>query len=219
MWHPVSPGRRSDQPESAGIDDLPSKCDSGHTQIAALNQKTATLKAEKATLKTEIDRLKADATTLKAETGRLRTDLDMRTRPAEGDDGLVDDGFVADNLAENKMAENDTADDGPANDGVTAAHATDGKVSLLASKPAVIAQLGSYQRYKQAVSGVAILRAKISGAIADIHIDIAEARLVNDMPVFQLWTRPLTKAHSNKVCAAMRQPRFSCMLRAWKQIC
>ena len=175
-----------------------------------------------------MDRLKAEATTLKAETGRLkaetgrlRTDLAMGARPAEEDEGLVDDGLVDDglvdnNLAENEMAENDTADDGPANDGVTAAHATDGEVSLPASKPVVIAQLGSYQRYEQAVSGVAILRAKISGAIADIRIDIAEARLVNDMPVFQLWTRPLTKAHSNKVCAAMRQPRFSCMLRGRK---
>ena len=178
-------------------------------RIAALDQKTATLKAENATLK-------AEATTLKAETGRLRTDLAMRARPAEGDDGLVDDGLVADNLAENKMAENDTADDCPANDGVTAAHATDGEVSLPASKPLVIAQLRSYQRYEQAVSGVAILRAKISGAIADIRIDIAEARLVNDMPVFRLLTQPLTKAHSNKVCAAMRQRGFSCMLRGRK---
>ena len=85
-----------------------------------------------------------------------------------------------------------------------------------ASKPVMIVQLGFYQRYEQAVSGVAILRAKISRAIANIRIDIAEARLVNDMPVFQLLTRPLTKAHSNKVCAAMRQPGFSCMLRGWK---
>jgi hypothetical protein len=199
-------------------------------RIVALDQKTATLKAEKATLraekatlKAEMDRLKAEATTLKAETGRLRTDLAMRARPAEEDDGLVADGLVADglvadglvadNLAENEKAENDTAGDDPAEDGVTAARATDGEVSLPASKPVVIAQLGSYQRYEQAVSGVAILRAKISGAIADIRIDIAEARLVNDMPVFRLLTQPLTKAHSNRVCAAMRQAGFSCMLR------
>jgi chromosome segregation ATPase len=194
-------------------------------RIVALDQKTATLKAEKATLraekatlraekatlKAEMDRLKAEATTLKAETGRLRTDLAMRARPAEEDDGLV-----ADNLAENEKAENDTAGDDPAEDGVTAARATDGEVSLPASKPVVIAQLGSYQRYEQAVSGVAILRAKISGAIADIRIDIAEARLVNDMPVFRLLTQPLTKAHSNRVCAAMRQAGFSCMLRGRK---
>ena len=197
-------------------------------RIAALDQKTATLKAEKATLraekatlKAEMDRLKAEATTLKAETGRLRTDLAMRARPAEEDDGLVADGLVADglvadNLAENEKAENDTAGDDPAEDGVTAARATDGEVSLPASKPVVIAQLGSYQRYEQAVSGVAILRAKISGAIADIRIDIAEARLVNDMPVFRLLTQPLTKAHSNRVCAAMRQAGFSCMLRGRK---
>ena len=197
-------------------------------RIAALDQKTATLKAENATLKAEMDRLKAEATTLKAETGRLkaetgrlRTDLAMRARPAEEDDGLVDDGLVDDglvddNLAENEMAENDTAGDDRADDGVTAAHATDGEVSLPASKPVVIAQLGSYQRYEQAVSGVAILRAKITGAIADIRIDIAEARLVNDMPVFRLLTQPLTKAHSNRVCAAMRQAGFSCMLRGRK---
>ena len=199
-------------------------------RIAALDQKTATLKAEKATLKAEMDRLKAEATTLKAETGRLkaeattlkaetgrlRTDLAMRARPAEEDDGLVADGLVADNLAENEKVENDTAGDDPAEDGVTAARATDGEVSLPASKPVVIAQLGSYQRYEQAVSGVAILRAKISGAIADIRIDIAEARLVNDMPVFRLLTQPLTKAHSNRVCAAMRQAGFSCMLRGRK---
>jgi hypothetical protein len=197
-------------------------------RIVALDQKTATLKAEKATLraekatlKAEMDRLKAEATTLKAETGRLRTDLAMRARPAEEDDGLfadglVADGLVADNLAENEKAENDTAGDDPAEDGVTAARATDGEVSLPASKPVVIAQLGSYQRYEQAVSGVAILRAKISGAIADIRIDIAEARLVNDMPVFRLLTQPLTKAHSNRVCAAMRQAGFSCMLRGRK---
>jgi chaperonin cofactor prefoldin len=200
-------------------------------RIAALDQKTATLKAEKATLKAEMDRLKAEATTLKAETGRLRTDLAMRARPAEEDDGLVADGLVADGLvadglvadnlaesekAENEKAENDTAGDDPAEDGVTAARATDGEVSLPASKPVVIAQLGSYQRYEQAVSGVAILRAKISGAIADIRIDIAEARLVNDMPVFRLLTQPLTKAHSNRVCAAMRQAGFSCMLRGRK---
>ena len=91
-----------------------------------------------------------------------------------------------------------------------------GEVSLPASKPVVIAQLGSYQRYEQAVSGVAILRAKITGAIADIRIDIAEARLGNDMPVFRLLTQPLTKAHSNRVCAAMRQAGFSCMLRGRK---
>jgi hypothetical protein len=142
-----------------------------------------------------MDRLKAEATTLKAETGRLRTDLAMRARPAEEDDclvadglvadGLVADGLVADGLVADNLAENDTAGDDPAEDGVTAARATDGEVSLPASKPVVIAQLGSYQRYEQAVSGVAILRAKISGAIADIRIDIAEARLVNDMPVFQ----------------------------------
>jgi cell division protein FtsB len=197
-------------------------------RIVALDQKTATLKAEKATLraekatlKAEMDRLTAEATTLKAETGRLRTDLAMRARPAEEDDGLVADGLVADglvadNLAENEKAENDTAGDDPAEDGVTAARATDGEVSLPASKPVVIAQLGSYQRYEQAVSGVAILRAKISGAIADIRIDIAEARLVNDMPVFRLLTQPLTKAHSNRVCAAMRQAGFSCMLRGRK---
>jgi hypothetical protein len=207
-------------------------------RIVALDQKTATLKAEKATLraekatlKAEMDRLKAEATTLKAETGRLRTDLAMRARPAEEDDGLVADGLVADGLvadglvadnlaesekAENEKAENDTAGDDPAEDGVTAARATDGEVSLPASKPVVIAQLGSYQRYEQAVSGVAILRAKISGAIADIRIDIAEARLVNDMPVFRLLTQPLTKAHSNRVCAAMRQAGFSCMLRGRK---
>jgi cell division protein FtsB len=199
-------------------------------RIVALDQKTATLKAEKATLraekatlraekatlKAEMDRLKAEATTLKAETGRLRTDLAMRARPAEEDDGLVADGLVADNLAENEKVENDTAGDDPAEDGVTAARATDGEVSLPASKPVVIAQLGSYQRYEQAVSGVAILRAKISGAIADIRIDIAEARLVNDMPVFRLLTQPLTKAHSNRVCAAMRQAGFSCMLRGRK---
>ena len=192
-------------------------------RIVALDQKTATLKAEKATLraekatlKAEMDRLKAEATTLKAETGRLRTDLAMRARPAEEDDGLVADGLVADNLAENEKAENDTAGDDPAEDGVTAARATDGEVSLPASNPVVIAQLGSYQRYEQAVSGVAILRAKISGAIADIRIDIAEARLVNDMPVFRLLTQPLTKAHSNRVCAAMRQAGFSCMLRGRK---
>jgi cell division protein FtsB len=197
-------------------------------RIVALDQKTATLKAEKATLraekatlKAEMDRLKAEATTLKAETGRLRTDLAMRARPAEEGDGLVADGLVADNLAENEKAENekaenDTAGDDPAEDGVTAARATDGEVSLPASKPVVIAQLGSYQRYEQAVSGVAILRAKISGAIADIRIDIAEARLVNDMPVFRLLTQPLTKAHSNRVCAAMRQAGFSCMLRGRK---
>jgi cell division protein FtsB len=204
-------------------------------RIVALDQKTATLRAEKATLKAEMDRLKAEATTLKAETGRLkaeattlkaetgrlRTDLAMRARPAEEDDGLVADGLVADglvadNLAENEKAENDTAGDDPAEDGVTAARATDGEVSLPASKPVVIAQLGSYQRYEQAVSGVAILRAKISGAIADIRIDIAEARLVNDMPVFRLLTQPLTKAHSNRVCAAMRQAGFSCMLRGRK---
>ena len=200
-------------------------------RIAALDQKTATLRAEKATLKAEMDRLKAEATTLKAETGRLRTDLAMRARPAEEDDGLVADGLVADGLvadnlaenekaenerAENEKAENDTAGDDPAEDGVTAARATDGEVSLPASKPVVIAQLGSYQRYEQAVSGVAILRAKISGTIADIRIDIAEARLVNDMPVFRLLTQPLTKAHSNRVCAAMRQAGFSCMLRGRK---
>jgi cell division protein FtsB len=192
-------------------------------RIVALDQKTATLKAEKATLraekatmKAEMDMLKAEATTLKAETGRLRTDLAMRARPAEEDDGLVADGLVADNLAENERAENDTAGDDPAEDGVTAARATDGEVSLPASKPVVIAQLGSYQRYEQAVSGVAILRAKISGAIADIRIDIAEARLVNDMPVFRLLTQPLKKAHSNRVCAAMRQAGFSCMLRGRK---
>ena len=192
-------------------------------RIAALDQKTATLKAENATLKAEMDRLKAEATTLKAETGRLkaetgrlRTDLAMRARPAEEDEGLVDDGLVDNNLAENEMAENDTAGDDRADDGVTAAHATDGEVSLPASKPVVIAQLGSYQRYEQAVSGVAILRAKITGAIADIRIDIAEARLVNDMPVFRLLTQPLTKAHSNRVCAAMRQAGFSCMLRGRK---
>jgi hypothetical protein len=195
-------------------------------RIVALDQETATLRAEKATLKAEMDRLKAEATTLKAETGRLRTDLAMRARPAEEDDGLVADGLVADglvadglvadNLAENEKAENDTAGDDPAEDGVTAARATDGEVSLPASKPVVIAQLGSYQRYEQAVSGVAILRAKISGAIADIRIDIAEARLVNDMPVFRLLTQPLTKAHSNRVCAAMRQAGFSCMLRGRK---
>jgi hypothetical protein len=204
-------------------------------RIVALDQKTATLKAEKATLraekatlKAEMDRLKAEATTLKAETGRLRTDLAMRARPAEEDDGLVADGLVADGLVADglvadglvadglvadNLAENDTAGDDPAEDGVTAARATDGEVSLPASKPVVIAQLGSYQRYEQAVSGVAILRAKISGAIADIRIDIAEARLVNDMPVFRLLTQPLTKAHSNRVCAAMRQAGFSCMLR------
>ena len=61
-----------------------------------------------------------------------------------------------------------------------------------------------------------ILRAKISGAIADICIDIAEARLVNDMPVFQLLTQPLTKAHRNRVCAAMQQAGFSYMLRGRK---
>ena len=202
-------------------------------RIVALDQKTptlkaekATLRAEKATLKAEMDRLKAEATTLKAETGRLRTDLAMRARPAEEDDGLVADGLVADGLvadnlaenekAENEKAENDTAGDDPAEDGVTAARATDGEVSLPASNPVVIAQLGSYQRYEQAVSGVAILRAKISGAIADIRIDIAEARLVNDMPVFRLLTQPLTKAHSNRVCAAMLQAGFSCMLRGRK---
>ena len=75
---------------------------------------------------------------------------------------------------------------------MTAARATDGEVSLPASKPLVIAQLGSYQRHKQAVSGVVILHAKVNGAIADIRIDIAEARLVNDMSVFQLLTQPLT---------------------------
>ena len=69
------------------------------------------------------------------------------------------------------------AGDDPADDRVTAAHATDCEVSLAASKPVVIAQLGSYQRYEQAVYRVAILRAKISGAIANIRIDIAEARL------------------------------------------
>ena len=185
-------------------------------RIAALDQKTATLKAENATLKAEMDRLKAEVTTLKAETGRLRTDLAMRARPVEEDEGLVDDGLVDNNLAENEMAENDTAGDDRADDGVTAAHATDGEVSLPASKPVVIAQLGSYQRYEQAVSGVAILRAKITGAIADIRIDIAEARMVNDMPVFRLLTQPLTKAHSNRVCAAMRQAGFSCMLRGRK---
>ena len=52
-------------------------------RIAALNQKTATLKTEKATLKAEMDGLKAEVTTLQAETGRLRTNLAMRTRPAE----------------------------------------------------------------------------------------------------------------------------------------
>ena len=197
-------------------------------RIAALDQKTATLKAENATLKAEMDRLKAEATTLKAETGRLkaetgrlRTDLAMRARPAEEDEGLVDDGLVDDglvdnNLAENEMAENDTAGDDRADDGVTAAHATDGEVSLPASKPVVIAQLGSYQRYEQAVSGVAILRAKITEAIADIRIDIAEARLVKDMPVFRLLTPPRTKAPTNRVCAAMRQAGFSCMLRGRK---
>ena len=165
--------------------------------IAALDQKTATLRAEKATLKAEMDRLKAEANNLKAETGRLQKDLAMRARPAEEDDGLVADGLVGDglvddNLAENEKAENDTAGGDPADDGVTAARATDGKVSLPASKPVVIAQLGSYKRYEQGVSGVAILRTKISGAIADIRIDIAEARLVNDMPVFRLLTQPLT---------------------------
>ena len=190
-------------------------------RIAALDQKTATLKAEMDRLKAEATTLKAETGRLKAETGRLRTDLAMRARPAEEDEGLVDDGLVDDglvdnNLAENEMAENDTAGDDRADDGVTAAHATDGEVSLPASKPVVIAQLGSYQRYEQAVSGVAILHAKITGAIADIRIDIAEARLVNDMPVFRLLTQPLTKAHSNRVCAAMRQAGFSCMLRGRK---
>ena len=77
----------------------------------------------------------------------------------------------------------------------------------------MIAQLGSYQRCEQAVYRVAILRAKISGAIAGIRIDIAEARLVNDMPVFQPLTQPLTKAHRNRIFAAMRQAGSSDMLR------
>ena len=76
--------------------------------------------------------------------------------------------------------------------------------------------INAAESHLRAVSGVAILRAKITGAIADIRIDIAEARLVNDMPVFRLLTQPLTKAHSNRVCAAMRQAGFSCMLRGRK---
>ena len=80
-------------------------------------------------------------------------------------------------------------------------------------KPMVIAQLGSYQRYEQAVSGVAILRTKLTEAMEDIRIDITEARLVNDTPVFRLLTQPLTKARSSRICAAMWQAGFNCMLR------
>ena len=147
-------------------------------------------------------------------TATLKAEMATRTHPAEEDDSLV-----ADNLTKNDMAEDDTAGDDPADDGVTAAHATDGEASLPASKPVVIAQLESYQRYEPAVSGVAILHAKISRAIADIRIDIAEARLVNDMHFFRLFTQRLTKLHSNRVCAAMRHAGLSCMLRGRKQIC
>jgi hypothetical protein len=77
----------------------------------------------------------------------------------------------------------------------------------------VIAQLGSYQRYEQAVSGVAILRTKLTEAMEDIRIDITEARLVNDTSVFRLLTQPLTKACRGRICAAIWQVGFSCMLR------
>ena len=76
----------------------------------------------------------------------------------------------------------------------------------------VIAQLGSYQRYEQAVSGVAILRTKLTEAMEDIRIDITEAQLVNETPVFRLLTQPLTKACSSRICAAMWQAGFSCIL-------
>ena len=86
-------------------------------------------------------------------------------------------------------------------------------VSLPLPKPMVIAQLGSYQRYEQAVSGVAILRTELTEAMEDIRIDITEARLVNDTPVFRLLTQPLTKARSSRIRAAMWQAGFNCMLR------
>ena len=80
-------------------------------------------------------------------------------------------------------------------------------------KPVMIAQLGSYQHYEQAASGVVILRTKLTEAMKDIRINITEARLVNDTPVFRLLTQPLTRAHSSRICAAMWQAGFSCMLR------
>ena len=86
-------------------------------------------------------------------------------------------------------------------------------MSLPLPKPVVIAQLGSYQRYEQAFSGVAILRIKLTEAMEDIRIENTEARLVNDTPVFRLLTQPLTKARSSRICAAMWQEGFSYMLR------
>ena len=80
-------------------------------------------------------------------------------------------------------------------------------------KPVLIAQLGSYQHYEQAVFGVVILRTKLTEAMENIRINITEARLVNDTPVFRLLTKPLTRALSSRICAAMWQAGFSCMLR------
>ena len=89
-------------------------------------------------------------------------------------------------------------------------------MSLPLPKPVVIAQLGSYQRYEQAVSRVAFLRTKLTEAMEDIRIDITEARLVNDTPLFRLLTQPMTKARSSRICAAMWQEGFSYMLRGRK---
>ncbi len=96
-------------------------------------------------------------------------------------------------LAARKQLSEDTA--------TTPSLTADG-VPLPPPKPAMIAQLRSYQHYELAVSGVVILSTKIT-----------EARLVNDTPVFRLLTQPLTRAHSGRIFAAIWQSGFSCMLR------
>ena len=70
-------------------------------------------------------------------------------------------------------------------------------------KPVMIAQLGSYQHYERAVSGVVILSTKITEVMENFRINITKAQLVNDTPVFRLRTQPLTRAHSSRIFAAI----------------
>ncbi len=138
-------GTLFNQADAAINQNLPELITYPQSVTAATPYKSYTTETEATTaLRKRIAALDQKTATLKAEIDRLRKDLAKRTHPAEENDGLLDDGLVADNLIKNKIAENDTAVGDPADDGVKAAHATDGEASLPAPKPVVIAQPGFY---------------------------------------------------------------------------
>ena len=80
------------------------------------------------------------------------------------------------------------------------------------ARPNFTVQVGSYQSYEKAVSGVVILREAFPDLLNNITIAIQKTKLGTTATVFRLMSHRLNDSRGTAICTALSQSGFGCLL-------